>query len=158
MRSIGRRFMRHKLLWTIGLVVSLAALPRVVDAQIVLKTVASGLDAPVAFIELLWVSGAHVILEHGGRIRILKDGALQPDDFLDLRSEVRTGDEWGLLGLAFAYYGNHRRVFVNFIDTNGNTVVARFECTTDPSHPDPATRFDLVWPGGTSYIPQPDTP
>ena len=78
-------------------------------------------------------------------------------DFLDLTADVLSGGEQGLLGLAFAPdYATSRRVYVNFTNPSGHTVVARFlRDAGDPLRADPATRFDLVWPGGLSYIEQP---
>src|SRR5512138_3403218 len=41
------------------------------------------------------------IVEKGGAIRVVKDGALLATPFLDLSTRVSGGDEQGLLGLAF---------------------------------------------------------
>ena len=150
--------MSNRLLSTSVLAILVAVAPMSADAQMSLRRVASGLEAPVAFVQVPSDSTAQVILEHSGRIRLLKDGTLQ-DDFLDLRTVVKTGNEWGLVGLAFASdYASSGRLFVTFTEASGHTVVARFTATSDLLHPDPATRFDLVWPGGTPYIPQPDSP
>ena len=69
------------------------------------------------------------IVEKGGAIRIVKDGALLPTPFLDLTGRVATGSEQGLLGLAFdpAYAGNGRFV-VHYSDVSGNTVLSLFPC------------------------------
>ena len=60
--------------------------------------------------------------------------------------------EQGLLGLAFAPdYATSGRVFVNFINLPGHTVIARFRrSASDPLRADPASRFDLVWPDGAA--------
>ena len=82
---------------------------------------------------------------------------MQADDFLDLRSVVRNSGEQGLLGLAFAPdHATSGRVFVNFINTDGHTVIARFtRMSGDPLRGDPASRFDLRWPDGQRVISQP---
>ena len=70
---------------------------------------------------------------------------------------ISIGGERGLLGLAFSPdYAVSRRFFINFTDTNGNTVVARFKRSIgNPRVADPATRFDLRWGGGERFIAQP---
>ena len=82
---------------------------------------------------------------------------MQPTDYLDLRAVVRNGGEQGLLGLAFAPdYATSGRVFVNFINLQTDTVIARFtRSASDPLRADPATRFDLRWPDGQRFITQP---
>jgi glucose/arabinose dehydrogenase len=65
--------------------------------------------------------------------------------------------ERGLLGLAFAPdYGASGRFYVNFTNPQGHTVIARFRrSAANPLVADPATRFDLQWPGGQRFIVQP---
>lgn len=41
------------------------------------------------------------VVEQGGRIKILKNGAIQPTPFLDISAQIKSGGEEGLLGLAF---------------------------------------------------------
>ncbi len=41
------------------------------------------------------------VVEQGGRIKILKNGAIQPTPFLDISAQIKSGGEAGLLGLAF---------------------------------------------------------
>jgi glucose/arabinose dehydrogenase len=126
-------------------------------AQIRAELVVGGLDQPVAFVQDPTQPNVQLIVQQGGRIRVLRNGALLASDFLDLTGQITSGGERGLLGLAFApNYASSGWLFVNFTDLAGNTVVARF--TRDPGNPlgaDPATRFDLFWPVGTAYIGQP---
>ncbi len=45
---------------------------------------------------------------------------------------------------------------VNFTNTNGDTVIARFSrSTANPLAVDPSSRFDLRWPNGNRFITQP---
>ena len=117
----------------------------------------SGLAQPVAFVQDPTQPDVQLVVQQGGRIRVVQNGVLLAADFLDLTAEITSGGERGLLGLAFApNYASSGWVFVKFTDLAGNTVVARF--TRDPGNPlraDPATRFDLFWPVGTPYILQP---
>ncbi len=65
----------------------------------------------------------------------------------------------GLLGLAFAPdFATSGRVFVNFTDRAGHTVIARFQRFAGNNYRlDPSTRFDLQWPDGRRLIEQPYT-
>ncbi len=67
------------------------------------------------------------IVEKGGAIRIVKDGGLLPTPFLNLAGRVSTGNEQGLLGLAFdPAYATSGRFVVHYTDLAGNTVVSLF--------------------------------
>ncbi len=132
-----------------------------VRAQPVLRAqqYATGFASPVAFIQDPTDRAVQFVVEQGGRIRTLRNGAIEPTDFLDLRSSVRFSGEQGLLGLAFPPdAGVSRRFYVNFINPEGNTVVARFRRSTNPLVADPSSRFDLRFTardGVHPFIPQP---
>jgi glucose/arabinose dehydrogenase len=126
-------------------------------AQIQTAIVAAGLTQPVAFVQNPADPTMQLIVQQDGRIRVLKDGALQGADYLDLRSVVRNSGEQGLLGLAFAPdHATSGRVFVNFVNVNGDTVIARFNRSSgDPLRANPDSRFDFRWPDGRRIIEQP---
>jgi glucose/arabinose dehydrogenase len=121
------------------------------------RVYASGLSAPVAFVQDPTNPAVQFVVEQAGRIRIVQSGVVQPTDLLDLRGQISSGGERGLLGMAFAPdYATSGRVFVNFTNPAGDTVIARFRrSTTTPPALDPASRLDLRWPSGLRYIPQP---
>ena len=127
------------------------------EAQLRAELLAGGLSQPVAFVQDPSQPSVQVVVQQGGRIRIMQNGVLLEQDYLDLTSEVLSGGEQGLLGLAFAPdYAASRRVYVNFTNQSGDSVIARFlRHATDPLRADPATRFDLAWPGGARAIRQP---
>ena len=127
------------------------------EAQLKADLVVSGLTQPVAFVQDPSDAAVHVVVQQDGRIRAMRNSVLQAADFLDLRAVVLNSGEQGLLGLAFAPdYAASGRVFVNFSNLLGHTVIARFtRMAGDPLRADPATRFDLLWPGGQRFIPQP---
>jgi glucose/arabinose dehydrogenase len=128
-------------------------------AQLRATPVITNLDHPLGFIQDPTDASVQLIFEQEGRIRVLKGGTLQPNDFLDLRSEIASGGEQGLLGLAFAPdYATSGRLFVNFTNRSGDTVVARFtRSAADPLRGDPSSRFDLMWPDGRRFVRQPFT-
>jgi glucose/arabinose dehydrogenase len=130
--------------------------PAAAAAQIGTQVVATGLRNPLGVVVDPTDAGVLFVVEQGGLIRVIRDGRVLPEPFLDVRSDISTGGERGLLGLAFAPDTQSRRFFVNFTDRNGETVVARFRRGEDnPLVADARSRFDLLWPGGRRYIPQP---
>ena len=110
-------------------------------------TVATGLSQPVDIQNAGDGSGRLFIVERSGDIRILQNGKLLTAPFLDIRDRVTSvGVEQGLLGLAFhPKYASNGEFFVNYIDLNGNTVIARFHVSTsDPNLADPSSEVDLL--------------
>ena len=143
--------------YLIGVMLACLAAPFAADAQLRAETVVTGLSQPVAFVQNPADPAVQVVVEQNGRIRVVRNGQLLGTDFLDLRNVVRNVGEQGLLGLAFAPdYASSGRVFVNFINLQGHTVIARFtRAAADPLRADPASRFDLLFPGGQRAIAQP---
>ena len=122
------------------------------------RVFASGFTLPLAFVQDPLDRTVQYVVEQGGRIRVVKSGTVLGTDFLNLTSAVVSGGERGLLGLAFSPdYATSGRFFVNFTNTAGNTVVARFRRSVDPLVADANSRFDLRWGGasGPSFIAQP---
>jgi hypothetical protein len=135
----------------------LVALATSARAQLQGQLVVSGLSSPLGFVQNPADPSMQVIVEQGGRLRVLLNGTLLPTDFLNLSGQIAFNGEQGLLGFVFAPdYATSGRVFVNFTNPDGHTVLARFErSSVDPLQIDPATRFDFVWPGGDAFISQP---
>lgn len=78
-----------------------------------LREVASGLSLPLEIAHAGDGSGRLFIVEQGGAIRIVSNGAVLPAPFLDISSRVLAGPERGLLGVAFhPQYASNRRFFV----------------------------------------------
>ncbi len=110
-------------------------------------TVASGLDKPLGIENAGDGSGRLFVVEKPGRIVILQNGQALPTPFLDIADRVKSsGSEQGLLGLAFhPNYSQTGLFYVNYIDLNGNTVVASFHVSAnDPNQADPASEQDLL--------------
>src|SRR6185503_3056768 len=84
-------------------------------------------------------SGRLFVIEKVGRIRIIENDQLLEAPFLDISERVgSTGNEQGLLGLAFhPQYAQNGRFFVNYTDNSGDTVLARFQVSSDPNVADP---------------------
>jgi glucose/arabinose dehydrogenase len=125
------------------------------QSRLRLQVYASGFTAPVAFVQDPLDRSVQLVVEQAGRIRAVRNGTVQPGDFLDLRTVVLAGGERGLLGLAFAPDASSGRFYVNFTDRSGDTVIARFQ-RTGPLVANAASRFDLrLGPGGAATIAQP---
>lgn len=111
------------------------------------EPVVSGLDGPLAVTHAGDGSGRLFVVEQVGRIRIVRDGALVERPFLDLTDRVRSGGEQGLLGLAFhPAYPADPRLFVNYTDERGDTVVASLSVDpADPDRADPASETRVLF-------------
>jgi glucose/arabinose dehydrogenase len=135
----------------------LVALATPAWAQLRTLVVADRLDSPIAFLPDPTSTTRFFIVEQRGLIRVLDGGVVLPTPFLDLRTVVHSGSEQGLLGMAFAPDAETSgRLFVNFTDPSGSTVVARFTRTPATAlTASPSTRFDLQWPNGARSITQP---
>lgn len=89
------------------------------------------------------------VLEQVGRIRIVENGQVLAQPFLDITDRVgSSSSEQGLLGLAFhpdyATLGaaNEGVFFVNYTDKNGNTRIARYSVSgDDPNTADPTSEI-----------------
>jgi glucose/arabinose dehydrogenase len=75
------------------------------------------------------------VAEQGGKVYIVRNGAAVPTPFLDISGQISSGGERGLLGIAFhPGFAADPRVFIDYTDTSGNTVVSSF--AVDPASPD----------------------
>ena len=108
--------------------------------------VVGGLESPLDVTHAGDGSGRVFVAEQVGRIRVVRDGALVDRPFLDISGRIRSGGERGLLGVAFhPDYPTDPRLFVNYTDRDGNTVISSFRlAATDPDAADPATETILV--------------
>ena len=129
---------------------------RPADAQLQSQLLVTGLQSPVAFVQDPTDRNVQLVVQQTGRIRVVRDGAIAGNDFLNLTSSVSCCGEQGLLGLAFAPdYASSGRFYVNFTNTAGNTVVARFLRSSIATQADPSSRFDLPLERTRSFVTQP---
>ncbi len=100
-----------------------------------LVQVADGLLDPVNITSASDGSDRLFIVERIGQIRVIDNGELLEEPFLDLSDTVSTQFlEQGLLGLAFhPEYADNGYFFVNYTDyrTNGKTFVVRYQVSDD---------------------------
>lgn len=105
----------------------------------------SGTTLPVHVTHAGDASGRLFIVEQRGRIRIAKGDALLPQPFLDIQSRVSCCGERGLLSVAFPPgYASKGHFYVNYTNTAGNTVIARYQVTSNPDIADPDSETSLL--------------
>src|SRR4051794_39877664 len=115
-----------------------------------LEPFATGLDSPVFVTGDGTGSDTLYAVERPGRIRVISmDGTVGATPFLDIAERVLSGDERGLLGLAFhPAYATNGRLFVDYTRRpDGASVISEFHAHRDVA--DPASERELL------VIPQP---
>ncbi len=92
-----------------------------------LEPILIGLNKPVGIAVAPGENARMYIIEKGGLVKIFADGKLQRSAFLDIEDLVSTGPEQGLLSIAFPpAYPSDKRVFVNFTDRQGDSIIGTF--------------------------------
>jgi uncharacterized protein (TIGR03437 family) len=125
--------MRLEVVLAISAVVALAADPPAIRLQ----QVASGFQNPLDIRFPPDGSGRMFVVEQSGRIRVVKNGAVLQQPFLDWRGRISCCGERGLLGLAFSpRFAETGRFYINYTDPSGNTVVSRLQVSA--ANPDVA--------------------
>lgn len=109
-----------------------------------MQLVAQGLSAPLFVTAPRSDSSRLFVVEQGGRVRIIRNDTLLGRNFLDLRGRVSTGNEQGLLSIAFhPNYAANGYVFVSYTNTAGDTRVVRHHVSADPESLD-VTAADTI--------------
>lgn len=122
-------------------------------AAVQLVPVADGFDRPLYVTNAGDNSGRIFVVEQSGKIWIISDGQRLETPYLDVSSllsrDVFGGGytERGLLGLAFAPdYATSGIFYINYTDTSGTTIVARYHVSADnPDIADPASAATILW-------------
>ena len=116
-------------------------------ATLVLVEIAAATNQPVQVTHAGDGSGRLYIVERRGIILAMDAGASLRTTFLDITGRVgSTASEQGLLGLAFPPdYAGKGYFYVNYTDSSGDSVVARFRLLGgDPAAADPASEEILL--------------
>src|SRR5581483_4998695 len=89
-------------------------------------------------------SGRLFLVQQSGLVRTLRNGTLAPAPFLDVRNKTSAGGERGLLGMAFApNFARTQRLYVDYTDLNGDTVIAQYRMAAGGESADPSTETVL---------------
>jgi glucose/arabinose dehydrogenase len=125
-----------------------AALSR---GQVDLQPILSGLSQPIGVVNAGDGTNRLFVVQQGGTVRVVSNHRLVAGNFLSIGANpdgLSTGGERGLLGLAFhPDFETNRKLFVNFTDRNGDTVVAELTANSagtsvSMSTYDPILRID----------------
>lgn len=119
-------------------------------SAISLRRIVGGLSAPLDVQQPDDNSGRLFVVQQGGTIRIVQNGALLPSPFLDISAEVHMEGESGLLGIAFhPGYARDSRFFVNYVRKLASgqlqTVIAEFRASAaTPNQADAGSERQLL--------------
>ncbi len=97
-------------------------------ARVAIVEFATGLDQPVAVAARPDSDLLYVAEQHSGVRIVAADGTIGAQA-LDLADRISTGNEQGVLGIAFAPEGEH--AYVDYTDTDGHTHVAEYALAGD---------------------------
>lgn len=132
---------------SVFIIISSFGQPKAVLAQTPLTTavIQSGLSSPLyvtsppADLERIFV------VEQGGRIKIIKNGSILPNPFLNISTKISCCGERGLLGLAFhPHYDSNGYFYLNYTNPAGNTVLARYQVSANADSADTSTEQILL--------------
>jgi glucose/arabinose dehydrogenase len=133
------------------LAVAAAAIPSTAPggstrAQVHLRLVASGFDNPVFVGAPRSEPGKLYVVERPGVIRVLVNGRLRSQPFLDIRNLVGDSDsEQGLLSVAFhPRYARNHFFYVDYTDNNGDTRVVQYRSNGTVAIPSTARQLLFV--------------
>ena len=85
------------------------------------------------------------VVEKPGRVRIVRDGAVLPDPFIDISARVSASGEQGLLSIAFAPdFAESRLLYAYYTDLDGDQRVVEFEANADGSRVEPGSERLLL--------------
>lgn len=111
-----------------------------------LQQMVEGLERPTYLTHAGDGSGRLYVTEQPGRVRVIQEGVLLDAPFLDIEERVgSSGNEQGLLSIVFAPdFAQSRKMFANYTDRNGDTVVAGFLVNEDRLTADPASEWEVL--------------
>ena len=114
-----------------------------------LQLVASGLRAPLDLEQPGDGSGRLFVVEQGGAIKIIQNGAVLPQPFLDISSKVINKVEMGLLGVTFhPAFQTNGKFYVNYVRNFGGqfqSVIAEYQVSgANPNQANPGSERILL--------------
>ena len=109
------------------------------QAKVQLALYATGLSNPTGIVSSGIAGDERLfVLDQNGIIRIVNStGTVLSEPFLDISDIVMPGGETGLLGLAFSpHYATDGYFYVDYVDKDLNTIVARYHISGDANTAD----------------------
>jgi glucose/arabinose dehydrogenase len=122
------------------------------------QVVASGFTQPLDLEQPGDNSGRLFVVEQGGTIRIIQNGAVLPQPFLNISGKVINQGEMGLLGITFhPSFQANRKFYVNYVRNAGGqiqSVIAEYLVSAaDPNQADPVSERILLTVDQTGNFP-----
>ena len=101
-------------------------------ARLRVERVATGLEAPTHLASPPGDAAQLFVVEQAGRVRVIANGRVRPEAFLDVRNLVASGGERGLLSIAFhPAWEDNRRFYVDYTNRDGDTRVVEYRANRD---------------------------
>jgi glucose/arabinose dehydrogenase len=140
MQSSRIRGLSHLVSLLLVLLVALSTAAQT-PLSVKLQPFARGFRQPLDFRQAGDGSDRMYVVQKAGVIRVLHGSQPVEAPFLDIRAIVGSGgSEQGLLGLVFdPQYAANGFFYVNYTDSNGDSVVARYQVSGDLDVADPST-------------------
>ncbi|MBZ5618430.1 MAG: PQQ-dependent sugar dehydrogenase [Acidobacteriia bacterium] len=130
-----------KTLMAAGLVLAM----QLAGQEIRLVQAATGIGAPTDIQNAGDGSGRLFFVQQNGIVRLFRNGVLSLQPFLDISAKTRANGELGLLGLAFSpRFAQNGRLYVDYTDLSGNTVIAQYRLSSNPDVADPTSEIALL--------------
>ena len=147
-RPLDLVYMTHLRRFLIGLWVLafLGAASFAQESEFALEPVADGFERPLLATHAGDGSGRLFVVEQGGQIHIVQDGARLDEPFLNVGDLITTGgNEQGLLGLAFhPDYPVNGQLYLYYTAPGGDSVIANYQVSDDPNVADEASGRELL--------------
>lgn len=123
---------------------TIAAPPAVpaLDEVAVRLTPVAELDAPLALAVRAGHEGVLYVAERGGRVRVLRDGELDPRPLVDISGGTTTDGERGLLGLAFSPDGAF--LYLSYTNEAGDSRIDEYAMGAGDADVDLGSRREVL--------------
>lgn len=122
------------------------------DFEVELALVATGLSRPLFVTAAPGDDTRLFVVEQLGTVALVRDGAVAPEPYLDIRDRVSCCvGERGLLGMAFhPEYAGNGHFYVSYTDLQGDSRIERYTVSADPDRADPGSAWlvlhiEQVW-------------
>jgi glucose/arabinose dehydrogenase len=125
--------------------VTTSAAPRANRPALALRRLPGAFNQPVYLTSPPGDPHLLVVVEKVGTVRVIRNGSLLAQPFLNLTGRVSGNTEQGLLSLAFdPQYSTNGFFYVYYTDLHGYVRVARYHVSTNPDVADPASATVLL--------------
>jgi hypothetical protein len=113
--------------------------------EVELVPVVGGLDRALGLVNAGDGSGRLFVIEQAGLVRVIRNGQVEAQPFLDVRGQVSCCGERGLLGLAFhPRFPADDRIFVHYTGGGGETRIVEMRTLSGGGRADPSSARTLL--------------